>query len=441
MVWHGWHRGKDVVVGMSGTFWGKIVRRLDRLDADSVQSMVQRLASEHGLLETVLRSLREGVVVLDGKGRVAYANRGACRLLGAEERDLEGSELGRWLPEVDWGRLLAAGGDEWKRMSSREVAAGWPVQRYLAMYVAPLDGEGSAERRRPGAVVILRDATGERQHTAERVESERLNAILMLAAGVAHEIGNPLNSMTIHLQLLAREVSRLPEGEERDALMESVEVARGEMGRLEQVLSQFLKAIRSGAPEFGKHDLRDIAGEALEPRRAELADRGIRVQVEEGEEAPPAAWVDKVQAGQACYNVMRNAMQAMGPGGTLRVSFPWTERTVGVAIQDTGPGIPPEQMGELFEPFRTTKENGNGLGLLIVQRIVRDHGGDVEVDSLPNGTRVRLNFRREDNRVQLLGSGARSQESGVRSEGDGVEVGEVAGGPPAAPGEEGGGDE
>ena len=342
-------------------------------------------------------------------------------MLGAEERDLEGGELGKWLPEVDWGRLLAAGGDEWKRMSSREVAAGWPVQRYLAMYVASLDGEESAERRRPGAVVILRDATGERKHTAERVESERLNAILMLAAGVAHEIGNPLNSMTIHLQLLAREVARLPEGEERDALMESVEVARGEMGRLEQVLSQFLKAIRSGAPEFGKHDLRVIAEEALDPLRAELADRGIRVQVEEGDETPPAAWVDKVQAGQACYNVMRNAMQAMGPGGTLKVSFPWTERTVGVAIQDTGPGIPPEQMGELFEPFRTTKENGNGLGLLIVQRIVRDHGGDVEVDSLPNGTRVRLNFRREDNRVQLLESGARSEESGVR--GGGEEVG------------------
>lgn len=409
MVWHGWHRVQGSGCAMSGTFWNKMLRRLDRLDADSVQSVVERLASEHGLLETVLRSLREGVVVLDGKGRVAYANRGACRLLGAEERDLEGSVMGKWLPEVDWKRLLAAGGDEWKRMSSREVAAGWPAQRYLAMYVSPLDGEGSGEGRRPGAVVILRDATGERKHTAERVESERLNAILMLAAGVAHEIGNPLNSMTIHLQLLAREVARLPEGEEREGLAELVEVARGEMGRLEQVLSQFLKAIRSGAPEFGKHDLREVAEEALEPLRAELADRGIRVVVEQGEEAPPAAWVDKVQAGQACYNVMRNAMQAMGPGGTLKVSFPWTERTVGVAIQDTGPGIPPEEMGELFEAFHTTKENGNGLGLLIVQRIVRDHGGDVEVDSLAGGTRVRLNFRREDNRVQLLAPGGRSE--------------------------------
>ena len=119
-------------------------------------------------------------------------------------------------------------------------------------------------------------------------------------------------------------------------------------------------------------------------------------------EGLPTAWVDHGQVRQAFFNVIRNAIQAMTGGGALRVSFVAADRMVGVIFQDTGPGIPPGQMGELFEPFRTTKANGNGMGLMIVQRIVRDHGGTVMVDSLPGGTRIQLNFQRDDKRIRLL---------------------------------------
>jgi two-component system, sporulation sensor kinase E len=100
--------------------------------------------------------------------------------------------------------------------------------------------------------------------------------------------------------------------------------------------------------------------------------------------------------------VIRNAIQAMAGGGVLRISFATSDRLVGAIFQDTGPGIPPGQMGELFEPFRTTKANGHGMGLMIVQRIVRDHGGTVLVDSLTGGTRIQLNFQRDDQRIRLL---------------------------------------
>ena len=188
-------------------------------------------------------------------------------------------------------------------------------------------------------------------------------------------------------------------------LRELLDVARGEIARLDQILSQFLKAIRPSLPNFERHALPEIVAETLEALTAEIRDRQVVVEVEPAE-GLPTAWVDRGQVRQAFFNVVRNAIQAMSGGGVLRISFVTSERFVGAIFQDTGPGIPAGQMGELFEPFRTTKANGHGMGLMIVQRILRDHGGTVMVDSLPGGTRIQLNFQRDDQRVRLLAASA-----------------------------------
>ena len=382
---------------MKTAFWNKLIERLDKLDSGSVQAQFLHLASERGLLETIFHALREGVLALDAQARVVYANRGACRLLGMDEAAAVGQPMRRFVRDVDWEGLLRLDGREWARMASREVEVSYPEHRFLEMYLAPIEKAGDA---RTGVVIILRDVTRERDRAAENVESERLNAVLLLAAGVAHEIGNPLNSLNIHLQLMDRELRALPE-EARAPLQELLDVARGEIGRLDQVLSQFLRAIRPSLPNFERHALPDVVAETFEALAAEIRDRKVLVEVEPAENLP-TVWVDRGQVRQACFNVVRNAIQAMAGGGVLRVSFAATDRLVGVAFQDTGPGIPADQMGELFEPFRSTKGDGHGMGLMIVQRIVRDHGGTVMVDSLPGGTRIQLNFQRDDQRVRLL---------------------------------------
>ncbi len=386
---------------MKSAFWNKLIERLDKLDPGSMQVQFLRLASERGLLETIFHALREGILVLDAEGRIVYANRGACRLLGLDEATAPGQPMGRYLREIEWESLLRLDEKEWARMASREIEISYPEHRFLALYLAPLDNPADG---RTGVVMILRDVTKERDHAAEIVESERLNAILMLAAGVAHEIGNPLNSLTIHLQLLDRELRGVPE-EKREALKELLDVARGEISRLDQILSQFLKAIRPSLPNFERSGLPEIVAETLASLGAEVRDRKVVVEVEPAE-GLPTAWVDRGQVRQAFFNVIRNAIQAMGGGGVLRISFAASDRLVGAVFQDTGPGIPAGQMGELFEPFRTTKANGNGMGLMIVQRIVRDHGGTVMVDSLPGGTRIQLNFQRDDQRIRLLAAPA-----------------------------------
>ena len=382
---------------MKAAFWNKLIDRLDKLDPGSVQVQFLRLASERGLLETIFHALREGILVLDAEARIVYANRGAGRLLGLDESAVVGQPLARYLDAIDWPGLLRLEEREWARLASREIEISYPEHRFLALYLAPLVNPDDG---RTGAVMILRDVTQERDHAAEIVESERLNAVLMLAAGVAHEIGNPLNSLTIHLQLIDRELRQVPE-ERRAALQELLGVARGEIARLDQILSQFLKAVRPSLPNFERHALPDVVAETLDTLAAEIRDRQVVVEVEPAADLP-TAWVDRGQLRQAFFNVVRNAIQAMSGGGVLRISFVASDRLVGVAFQDTGPGIPPGQMGELFEPFRTTKPSGHGLGLMIVQRIVRDHGGTVMVDSLPSGTRIQLNFQRDDQRIRLL---------------------------------------
>ena len=391
---------------MKSAFWNKLIERLDRLDPGSVQAQFLRLASERGLLETIFHALREGILVLDAEGRIVYANRGACRLLGMDEATSIGQPMKRYLREIEWERLLRLDDKEWARMASREIEVSYPEHRFLALYLAPLENPTDG---RTGVVMILRDVTQERDHEAEMVESERLNAVLMLAAGVAHEIGNPLNSLAIHLQLIDRELRGLPETE-AGALRELLDVARGEIQRLDQILAQFLKAIRPSLPNFERRALPELVAETLETLSAEIRDRQVVVEVEPAGDLP-TAWVDPGQVRQAFFNVIRNAVQAMSGGGVLRISFAASDRLAGVIFQDTGPGIPPGQMGELFEPFRTTKPNGHGMGLMIVQRIVRDHGGTVLVDSLPTGARIQLNFPRDDQRVRLL-SAPKASESG-----------------------------
>ena len=382
---------------MKSAFWNKLIERLDRLDPGSVQAQFLRLASERGLLETIFHALREGILVLDAEGRIVYANRGACRLLGMDEAASVGQPMKRYLREIEWESLLRLDEKEWARMASREIEISYPEHRFLALYLAPLENPTDG---RTGVVMILRDVTQERDHEAEMVESERLNAVLMLAAGVAHEIGNPLNSLAIHLQLIDRELRGLPETE-AGALRELLDVARGEIQRLDQILAQFLKAIRPSLPNFERRALPELVAATLETLAAEIRDRQVVVEVEAAGDLP-SAWVDPGQVRQAFFNVIRNAVQAMSGGGVLRISFAASDRLAGVIFQDTGPGIPPGQMGELFEPFRTTKPNGHGMGLMIVQRIVRDHGGTVLVDSLPTGARIQLNFPRDDQRVRLL---------------------------------------
>ncbi len=389
-----WHYRDAMKTG----FLDKLVERLDRLDAGSLQTQFLRLAQEKGLLETIFHAIQEGVIVLEGEGRISYANRAAEKLLGFSMEQAEGQPIKRYLREVEWDRVLDLDAEEWSRVVSREIEISYPERRFLDFYIVPLRAVSEREK---GAVMILRDVTRDRESESRTIESERLQAITLLAAGVAHEIGNPLNSLTIHLQLLERELAHLPE-ETRTSLAELVSVSRREVERLDQIITQFLRALRPSRPAFERAPLRAILDETLEFLRHEIADRDVIVEVDEIGEIPNAL-VDRGQIKQVFFNIIRNAIQAMQHGGVLRITLSSDDRFVAVAFKDTGPGIPADELGAIFEPYFTTKNEGTGLGLMIVQRIVRDHGGEIEVHSEPNaGTTFTVFLPRDERRIRLL---------------------------------------
>ncbi len=383
---------------MKSAFLDKLIDRLDRIDPGSLQTHFLHLANEKGLLETIFNAVREGLIVLDHESRIKYANRAAGKLLGFSSDAVTGESIQRYLREIEWDRVLKLDEEEWSRLVSREIEITYPEHRFLDFYVVPLAPETPGES---GAVVILRDITRDREHEAQAIESERLNALTLLAAGVAHEIGNPLNSLNIHLQLIEREMDTLPP-EKRDSLKELVDVSKKEVARLDQILTQFLRAIRPTQPNLAPGSVAAVLRETLAFLKHEIQDRDVLVEVECPEDLP-SVQLDANQIKQAFFNVIRNAIQAMTNGGMLKISMASTDRFVSISFKDTGPGISPEELSQIFEAHHTTKSEGSGIGLMIVQRIVRDHGGQIEVHSEPRiGTTFTIFLPRDEHRIRLL---------------------------------------
>ena len=389
----------------SSEFFDRLVERLDRLDPTSVQGYMLKLLRERGLLTTIFQSIHEGVVIIDRELHISFANNAAEQLLGlpAEVRERETVRIDRHLRDVDWTRLMSQDPSEWERVARQEIEVFYPTHRYLQFYVLPYKSDDDAHSGELGmAILILRDVTELRQKTEDTIETERLDAITMLAAGVAHEIGNPLNSLTIHLKLLERQLAGgRPDVEES---VELLQVAQAEVKRLDGIIGQFLRAIRPTPPVMQSLNLAKVIGETVAFMKQEFEDRGVMVECSWDDVVPPIMG-DPDQLNQCVYNIMRNALQAMPDGGDLQVELVATDQSLSVLFRDTGQGINAEQMSRIFNPYYTTKSTGTGLGLVIVERIVREHGGDLSVESdVGHGTLIRLSFPLQDRRTRLLDS-------------------------------------
>ena len=388
---------------MKAAFLDQLLRRIDKIDPGSLQTHFLHLAREKGLLETILQSIREGLVVVDGKGIVSYANDAVARLLGGDVNQMEGASLDKAFPTLDWEGLMGLDPEAWTQMVNREIEVTYPEQRIIEFYVVPLQVVQNAEEDAEGALILLRDVTAERKREETTVESKRLEAITLLAAGVAHEIGNPLNSLNIHLQIMERELADVEDEEVRDSLQELVTVSTGEIQRLDQIIHSFLRALRPTAPQREPIQVDDLLEDTVKTMEREIEDRGVWVEREFAENLPELH-LDKAQMQQAFYNILRNAVQAMTDGGILTLRIRIADAAVAISFSDTGSGIQAEDLGMVFDAYHTTKEEGTGLGLMIVQRIMQDHGGQIEIESRPDqGTTITLLLPRFEQRIRLLG--------------------------------------
>jgi signal transduction histidine kinase len=377
---------------MKSSFLGKILSHMEHLGPEDLQTYLRRALKERGFLETVFNTLHEGVVVLDAEGGIEYWNHASANLLSFPDDDVLHAPLSRFLKGVSWPDLLRE-----RNAATRTIEVQYPERRVLEFYVLPFEDEEGP----PMYVVIFHDVTRQESARSQALESERVQTLTLLAASVAHELGNPLNSLNIHLQLMKRDLRGVPE-KAAARLKESIGVAEREIERLDAIISQFLKAIRPTRPDLKPLDTVVLLEGTLELLRHELADRDILVE-KDFPAAVPAVAADGDQIKQAFYNIIKNAMQAMSPGGILHIAVAADAEWLTVSFADNGPGIASEDLPHVMEPYYTTKQKGSGLGLMIVHRIVREHGGELEIDSHPGrGTTVRVRLRRGEKRVHLL---------------------------------------
>jgi signal transduction histidine kinase len=391
---------------MKAGFIEKLIGRLGKIGPEEVQNYFLRLAQEKGFLETVFNAIQEGIIVTDSTGRISYLNDAACTLFGVDADDSIGKRLDERVRGLDWKSLTLSGG-----AVSHDLEIFYPTNRFINFYIVPLviekrrdDDETEISAERVGHAIILRDITETRRSTEQTLETERLNALTLLAAGVAHELGNPLNSLNIHLQLLERHLKKL-EGKGREEMQESIDVSRAEINRLDSIISQFLRAIRPTHPQLKPEDVNLIVDETVRFFAPEMRDREIVVE-QELRSNLPLLQLDRDQMKQAFYNVIKNSLEAMKQGGVLRIRTDLDSTHVIIRFTDTGDGISAENLSHIFEPYFTTKPSGTGLGLLIVRRIVREHGGELSIQSdHDQGLTLNIRLPYIDRRVRMLEAG------------------------------------
>jgi two-component system sensor histidine kinase PilS (NtrC family) len=332
------------------------------------------LAAITALHESIVQSVASGLVTVDGAGLVTFLNRAGEQITGLRASEVRGEPAERW-----FGALQPARGrDEADFVNARGE------RLRLGYTLFPLVARGGGEI---GRAVIFQDLTELRGMEAQLQRSARLADLGQVAAGLAHELRNPLASMAGSIELL----KGAPGVREADARL--MDIVLREAGRLEQLVAAFLDFSRPAPPRRERVAIDAALTDTLEVFANDPAATRVRL---DRAFAPAAAWCDPGQLRQVFWNLLTNAAQAAGDGaapGTVRVTCGPDGGGAYLAVEDDGPGIPTGDLPQLFTPFFTTKERGTGLGLATVQRIVDAHGGSVAVESSPGrGTRfiVRL---------------------------------------------------
>ncbi len=323
--------------------------------------------------QNVVASMANGLISLDSQGKVVTINPQATRILGLEEKTVQGRDIREVLSVegLNLDKLLSSGRAVLEKEVTYQTHQGIKVP--LSLSLTPLRDE---EDQPIGAVILLRDLREIKELQKQVERSERLAALGRLATGVAHEIRNPLSSIKGFIQYFQRKFHF--QGE--DQTYASVMIH--EVDRLNRVISDLLDFARPKEPHLAPHSMIEILQHALKLVESDLKSRNIKTNFSSMTDLPRVQ-VDRDQMTQVFLNLFLNALEAMGPGGelTVAVGFDKDQGQVEVRVSDTGTGISAENLPRIFDPFFTTKKKGTGLGLALVYRILEAHRGEIRVES------------------------------------------------------------
>jgi PAS domain S-box-containing protein len=361
--------------------------------------LAQELSALREFARTLVVALDQGVIAVDEEGRVAYLNREAEETLGFEPGEAIGLDCTRVLrPTVGEKHPLLEGLAGRLRAVHLYITDRKGRDLPLAIQMRRIEGARGEGR---GLIALLRNLSDEQALDQSMQQRERLAVIGELAAGVAHEIRNPLTGIGNCAQVLQERL----QADERNRKL--ADLILRETQRLDRIVTSLLGFARPGTPRMQAIAIGEVAERVLELERAACEQAGIRIE-RRVLGMIPTIYVDPEQIQQVLVNLVRNAVQSMPDGGVLAVEIsvvrrrlqrrrgigrrvtdririvgePPLVRFVRVRVQDTGVGIPEEALPRIFDPFFTTRSEGTGLGLSVSQTIVQEHGGYLSVQSV-----------------------------------------------------------
>jgi two-component system sensor histidine kinase PilS (NtrC family) len=340
------------------------------------------LADLEMLKENIVQSISSGLIALDERNRIIAFNKGAEEIFRVKARDVIQRDVGEvlafavpYLKAEDPNKVsqLVYTGDDNQRLD-------------LLLNVSPLQGQGGDTK---GEILIIQDTTRLMEMEREVKRVENLAMLGELAAGVAHEIRNPLASISGSIQVLNDSLSK----EKAHVNNRLMEIVLREVDRLNHLVSDFLQFARPQRSKIEEFDLNKLIKDTLYLFQTSQK-WSQKLKVEANFERPLKITSDPQQLKQVLWNVFMNACEAMPNGGTVRVSTERgpcspdsknARREVRIKVEDTGPGIDPSVIDDMFKPFSTAKKDGSGLGLAIVKKIVENLGGEVSGYNLQGG--------------------------------------------------------
>jgi two-component system NtrC family sensor kinase len=351
--------------------------------------LVETLRQTEWRFRTLFRAAPDAVLTVLQSGRIREANDAVRDVTGADSMQLVGREVVDLVIESDRELLRSAlnvtfaGTPSRVELTFERNDRGVATRRLVAVAMSRLP-----EADPPTVLLVGRDVTNEREMRVRLMETDRLAAIGELVAGVAHEVNNPLSSISAFAQLMLRDGGLTPNQRE------SVEIIKSETVRASQVVKDLLAFARRREPLHELVDLNGVITRTLRLRGYQMSTNQISVETDLAPDLPNVAG-DARQLQQVCLNLVINAVQAMTAtgGGTLKLSTRYDHGSVVMDVRDSGPGIPEATKARIFEPFFTTKDEGEGtgLGLSVSYGIVTAHGGTIEAaETSSNGTTIRV---------------------------------------------------
>lgn len=390
-------------------FIDKFIRNIDKIDRIDVERQFVNLTREKGFLESIFNNLNEGISVLGNTGLVIYLNPEAKRVLGIFSENYRGKHFSEMIKDENLVSSIPVIPKDFHRVIDKEVKVNFPRNILLNTTIIPFK-QGTSQLM----VIVLKDITAKKTHERNEEQSKILETFSQLAAGMAHEIGNPLDSLNIHLQLISRELKK--ENKRKTSVANNLAVCQDELKRLDEIVNRFLSALRSSKRDLEEKNLNKIILYTVKLMQPEFNARKISLTVKLSN-ALSETLLDEAQIKQLIINILKNSIQAIyHEKGNITVSTSQEPYYILMEITDNGCGISKSVKNKIFEPYYSTKESGSGLGLLIASRIVTEHGGTIELESTEGlGTTVKVRIPIRIKKIRLLPEGKRSRKEKAAS--------------------------